>query len=80
MTSTPHVSNTSATLSITGMTCGHCVANVRTALQGVAGVADVEVARGTATFRADPRDREGVVARAIEAITLAGYPAVLVDR
>ncbi|HET7189515.1 MAG TPA: heavy-metal-associated domain-containing protein [Gemmatimonadaceae bacterium] len=74
-----HVSNTSATLSITGMTCGHCIANVRAALQSVPGVADTEVARGTATFQVDARDRDRVVARAIEAIAVAGYAAAQVD-
>jgi len=61
------------------MTCGHCVSNVRTALQRVPGVVSVDVARGTATIRVEAHDRDGVVARAIEAITSSGYAAVQVD-
>ena len=79
MSATAPVSNASATLSITGMTCGHCISNVRTALERVAGVGGVDVVRGTAKIRVDATDRQAVVARAIEAVTSAGYPTVQVD-
>jgi copper chaperone CopZ len=79
MSATIPVSDASATLSITGMTCGHCISNVRSALERVPGVGSVDVVRGTATIRVDAKDREAVVARAIEAVTSAGYPAVQVD-
>ena len=79
MSATTPVSSTSATLIITGMSCGHCVSNVRTALERVPGVAGVEVVRGMAKIRLDAPDREGVVARAIDAITSAGYAAVQED-
>ena len=79
MSATTPFANRSATLSITGMTCGHCISNVRTALERVPGIASVEVGRGTAKIRVDGPDREGAVARAIEAITSAGYAAVKVD-
>ena len=79
MSATTPVSNTSATLSVTGMSCGHCVSNVRTALERVPGVAAVEVTRGLAKFRVDTPDGGGVVARAIDAIASAGYAAAEVD-
>ena len=49
----------SVTLSISGMTCGHCVGTVKKALSAVPGVTAVEVhlaegravVRGTAEFR-----------------------------
>ena len=43
-------------LRIGGMTCGHCVGAVTSALEGVAGVAraDVDLERGLATVAAAP--------------------------
>ncbi len=61
------------TLSIEGMTCGHCVGRVRNALVAVPGVGEVQVALGSARVSYDP----GVVgiAQLAEAITAAGYRA-----
>lgn len=42
------------TMQITGMTCGHCVAGVTRALQGVPGVTVDQVAIGTASVAYDP--------------------------
>ena len=41
------------TMQITGMTCGHCVAGVTRALQGVPGVTVDQVAMGTASVAYD---------------------------
>ncbi|RCN55962.1 CopZ family metallochaperone [Acidiferrobacter thiooxydans] len=63
------------TLRITGMTCGHCVAAVTKALQGVAGVESAQV---------NLEREEGVVKgsapveRLIEAVEGEGYHAEVV--
>ncbi len=63
------------TLSVTGMTCGHCVVSVSESIQEIAGVTDVTVdlVRGGAsqvTVRsASPLDPDGLAT----AITAAGY-------
>ena len=58
-------------LAITGMTCGHCVAGVRRALEGVSGVQVQDVRIGGATVAAD-----GVpVAALVAAVEDAGYGA-----
>ena len=44
---------TQLTMDISGMTCGHCVASVKRALQGVDGVAVEQVTLGKATVRYD---------------------------
>jgi len=41
-------------LSISGMSCGHCVSRVTKALQGLDGVAVENVTVGTATLSFDP--------------------------
>ncbi len=41
-------------LSISGMSCGHCVSRVTKALQGLDGVAVENVSVGTATLSYDP--------------------------
>jgi copper chaperone len=58
-----------ATLKVSGMTCGHCVAAVRTALEGQDGVtrADVDLQGGRASVEYDetlvtPRELASVVA------------------
>jgi copper chaperone len=43
-----------ATLTIEGMSCGHCVRAVRDALEGLPGVRVDEVEIGTATIAYDP--------------------------
>jgi len=56
------------TLKVTGMTCGHCVRSVSTAIGGLEGVrsADVQLETGRATIVYDeakvtPRDMVGAV-------------------
>ena len=58
-------------LNVTGMTCGHCVSSVQSALQQVEGVrsARVDLDSGTATVdyddgRTDPRELTTAVAEA----------------
>jgi copper chaperone CopZ len=63
-------------LAIAGMSCGHCVAAVRQALATVPGIADAQVAIGSATFTVQPGvDASTVRASAVEAIQDAGYDA-----
>ncbi len=62
------------TLAITGMSCGHCVSHVKSALEGVEDVehADVSLDRGQAeiTLSADVADTDLVAA-----VEAAGYGA-----
>lgn len=44
-----------ATIAITGMSCGHCVAGVRRALDQLGGVDVQEVKVGSATVAYDPQ-------------------------
>ena len=63
--------NTS-TWTVTGMTCGHCVASVTEELQEIDGVQDVAVTLETGEVvvtSAEPLSREAVEA----AVTEAGY-------
>jgi copper chaperone CopZ len=66
------MSTTTATYTVTGMTCAHCVASVReqvVEVDGVTGV-DVDVASGTLTVEsAQPVDPAAVTA----AVEEAGY-------
>lgn len=58
------------TISISGMTCAHCVRAVFTALAGVTGINRADVSIGRAIIEHDiPVDHE----RIREAIELAGY-------
>jgi copper chaperone CopZ len=60
------------TLAIAGMSCDHCVRRVTKALGAVPGVTVKDVHVGRARIEtSDP----GVLARAIEALGAAGYPA-----
>ncbi|MEV6240125.1 heavy metal-associated domain-containing protein [Lentzea sp. NPDC051838] len=62
----------SATYTVTGMTCGHCVSSVKEELGDVAGVTGVEVVleTGAVTVTSDRElDRTEVVA----AVSEAGY-------
>ena len=64
-----------AVIKIKGMTCGHCVAAVTKALEGMDGIADVSVdlEKGQAEFReAGPVDMSKVA----ESIAEAGYEVV----
>lgn len=64
--------NVTTTWTVTGMTCGHCVASVTEELQEVDGVQDVAVTLETGEVvvtSAEPLTREAVEA----AVTEAGY-------
>ena len=64
--------STTSTWTVTGMTCGHCVASVTEELQEVGGVQDVAVTLETGEVvvtSAEPLTREAVEA----AVTEAGY-------
>ena len=63
----------SVTLTITGMTCGGCVAAVRNVLSRQPGVSDVKVELGTATLSYDEAKVDEPALRA--AIERAGFTA-----
>ncbi|MCC6140242.1 MAG: heavy-metal-associated domain-containing protein [Nitrospira sp.] len=66
------------TLKIDGMSCGHCVGQVRNALARLDGVQTHQVTVGQASVSYDP---EAVaVAAIIEAVTRAGYEVRAVER
>jgi copper chaperone len=62
-------------LKVEGMTCGSCVAAVTKALQGVPGIADVEVdlRGGVARVRAEHASQQ--VPALVAALGVAGYQA-----
>ena len=60
------------TVTVTGMTCGHCVASVTEELEEVDGVqqVDVELASGAVTITSEaPLERDAIAA----AVSEAGY-------
>ncbi len=63
---------TTETWTVTGMTCGHCVASVTEEVSGLAGVTDVAVVleTGTVTVTSERPLDEGDVRDAVEE---AGY-------
>jgi copper chaperone CopZ len=68
----------SASLEINGMSCDHCVARVKKALEGVAGVGEASVRVGRADIDFDPAVAS--IDAMTAAVTKAGYPAhVAVD-
>jgi copper ion binding protein len=67
--------STTATYTVQGMTCGHCVASVKEEVGGIAGVSDVavELETGAVTVTSDaPLDAATVKA----AVEEAGYELV----
>jgi copper chaperone CopZ len=62
----------STSLSIDGMSCGHCVQAVTKALSAVPGVAVKSVAVGSAAIETTDRSAP---AKAVAALAAAGYPA-----
>lgn len=54
------------TLTIDGMTCGHCVKTVTETLSGMPGVRNLEVAVGRASFTADAAPDEGALRAALD--------------
>ena len=63
-------------LSISGMSCGHCVAAVRETLEGIDGVEVRNVAVGRASLTREPSVTADVL---VEAIRDAGYDAEVAD-
>lgn len=64
---------TRTSLRIDGMSCGHCVASVRKALERLDGVTVQHVAIGSATVEYDPTLASPV--KIAEAVSDAGYSA-----
>ncbi|MEU1394141.1 MULTISPECIES: heavy-metal-associated domain-containing protein [unclassified Nonomuraea] len=64
-----------ATYTVKGMTCGHCVSSVKEEVGGVAGVTGVEVdlASGRLTVSSESQVEESQIASAVEE---AGYELV----
>lgn len=60
-------------LSVTGMTCGHCVSAVTRAVKAVDPQANVQVDLGSKRVRVDGGSSVGELIRALDA---AGYPAL----
>jgi copper chaperone CopZ len=75
------------TITVEGMSCGHCEQTVEEALRGVAGVTDVDVdrtesratvewePRGGSGRASDPRADEADVSALVGAVEDAGYTA-----
>ena len=63
-------------LNVPDMSCGHCVATVKSALAVVRGVDEVDVSleRKRATVRAEDTVADGVL---VEAVRQAGYSAAV---
>mgnify|MGYP001179709836 CR=1 FL=1 len=57
-------------IEVSGMSCGHCVTHVTTALKEVPGVMDVDVSleKGTATVEVEPSVRDETLTSAIVAV------------
>ena len=71
-TFTPTTAPINTTLSIDGMSCGHCVGRVTKALSGIGGIEVKNVAVGSAQIAAaDPV----AVKTALASLAEAGYPA-----
>ncbi|MCH5641081.1 MULTISPECIES: copper ion binding protein [unclassified Gordonia (in: high G+C Gram-positive bacteria)] len=66
---------TTSNYSVTGMTCGHCVASVREEIGEIAGVTSVAVTLDDGTV-AVTSDREIDRAEIAAAVTEAGYQLV----
>ncbi len=64
------------TLSVTGMTCDHCVRSVTKALQSVAGVEKVSVSLDAGRARVDGKASPGALIQAVEE---EGYKAQAAD-
>ena len=62
----------SATYTVTGMTCGHCVSSVKEELGDVAGVTGVDVVLETGAVTVTS-DRELARAEVVAAVSEAGY-------
>ena len=69
----PELSMETIKLEIAGMSCSHCVAKVRGALEAVAGVEVSDVRVGEATVAFDPA--QASLGTLIDAVQDAGYEA-----
>ena len=60
------------TITVTGMTCGHCVSSVREEVGGIPGVTavDVDLATGRVTIESETRVDAGAIT---DAVAEAGY-------
>jgi len=70
-----HVMSSTATYTVSGMTCGHCVSSVTEEVTTIPGVTDVQVdlASGAVTITSDSPVDEAAVQAAVEE---AGYQLV----
>jgi copper chaperone CopZ len=66
-----------AKLSIEGMSCGHCVAQVKRTLEALPGVTTGEVKIGSADLTFDPARTP--MDRIVGALEEEGYPAQIAD-
>ncbi|MEU2034215.1 heavy-metal-associated domain-containing protein [Nocardia amamiensis] len=59
-------------VTVTGMTCGHCVASVNREINGIPGVTgvDIDLSSGRVTIASDGPVERGVIAAAVDE---AGY-------
>ncbi|HYE60718.1 MAG TPA: heavy-metal-associated domain-containing protein [Phycisphaerales bacterium] len=62
------------TLTIDGMTCGHCVSRVTRTLSGIPGLTVVDVQVGSATVRAASED---ALKQAVDELASVGYKAAV---
>ena len=69
--STTEIKMQRLTIPITGMSCGGCVNNVRTAFSRISGVTDAQVTVGEATVTYEPKLTNPDALR--RAVTDAGY-------
>jgi copper chaperone len=60
------------TITVTGMTCGHCISSVRDEVGGIPGVTgvDVDLATGRVTIESEAQVDEGAIN---DAVAEAGY-------
>lgn len=68
-----YTSGMSEVLEVQGMSCGHCVASITSAVEPLAGVTGIEVDLKAGTVRVDGEPDRAAVAAAIED---AGYDVV----
>ena len=70
------MANQTFTLMVDNMSCGHCTGRVEKTLKSIAGISDISVdlADKKASFSA-PGEKQAK--QAVEAVTKAGYPALL---
>lgn len=67
-----NAASTIVNLVLEGMSCGHCVARVTTALTGIPGAKIISVAVGSAQIVVD---EASAAQAAVDAVSRAGYPA-----